>query len=101
MEQRYEVRRREPLAGCEAGQELFDWMRDRLKEFMAPFARRLWRAERKDHARHCVEGLLSDLESRNAESIAHLHGLGRKAIQRFVGTASRWSTSSCGRSPPR
>ena len=44
MEERYEVRRRELLAGCEVKSELFDGIRDRLREFMEPFAECLWRA---------------------------------------------------------
>ncbi|MHC4501994.1 MAG: IS701 family transposase, partial [Planctomycetota bacterium] len=67
---------------------LFDGVRGRLREFMEPFAECLWRAEQKDHARQYVEGLLSDLESKNAESIAYLHGLGRKAIQHFLGESA-------------
>jgi SRSO17 transposase len=88
MEKRYEVRRRELLAGCEVKPALFDGVRGRLREFMEPFAECLWRAEQKDHARQYVEGLLSDLESKNAESIAYLHGLGRKAIQHFLGESA-------------
>jgi SRSO17 transposase len=88
MEKRYEVRRRELLAGCEVKGELFDGVRDRLREFVEPFAECLWRAEQKDHARRYVEGLLSDLESKNAESIAYLHGLGRKTIQHFLGESA-------------
>jgi SRSO17 transposase len=88
MERRYEVRRRELLAGCEVKPELFDGIRDRLKEFVEPFAERLWRTEQKDHAREYIEGLLSDLDSKNAESIAYLHGLGRKTIQHFLGESA-------------
>jgi SRSO17 transposase len=53
-----------------------------------PFAERLWRAEQKDHARQYIEGLLSNLESKNAESIAYLHGLNRRAIQHFLGESA-------------
>jgi len=60
----------------------------RLKEFVEPFAERLWRTEQKDHARRYIEGLPSDLESKNAESIAYLHGLNRKAIQHFLGESA-------------
>ena len=89
MEQRYEVRRRELLAGCEVKPELFDGARDRLKKFVEPFAERLWRTEQKDHTRQYIEGLLSDLESKNAEGIAYLHGLNRRAIRHFLG-GSAW-----------
>ncbi len=88
MERRYEVRRRELLAGCEVKPELFDGIRDRLREFVGPFAERLWRTEQKDHTRQYIEGLLSDLESKNAESIAYLHGLNRKTIQHFLGESA-------------
>ena len=88
MERRYEARKRELLAGCEVKPDLFDGIRDRLKEFVEPFAERLWRTEQKDHTREYIEGLLSDLESKNAESIAYLHGLGRKTIQHFLGESA-------------
>lgn len=92
MGQRYEVRKGELLAGCEVKPELFGDVRGRLREFVEPFAHTLCRAEQKRYTLQYVEGLLSDLESKNAESIAYLHGLDRKTMQHFIGE-SPWETA--------
>jgi hypothetical protein len=42
----------------------------RLEEFLRPFTFSLISAEQKTNARHYVQGLLSDLDSKDAESIA-------------------------------
>ena len=88
MDRRYEVRKAELLAGCKLDPDELDGARERLGEFVAPFAEELSRAEQKEHAREYVEGLISDLETKNAEGIAYLHGLDRKAIQHFVGESA-------------
>ncbi len=88
MDRRYEVRRAELLAGCKLDPDGLEGARERLREFVAPFAEKLARVEQKEHAREYVEGLMSDLETKNAESIAYLHGLDRKAIQHFVGESA-------------
>ena len=92
MGHRYEVRKGELLAGCEVKPELFEGVRERLKEFVQPFADKLCRIEQKEYALSYVEGLLSDLDSKNAESIAYLHGLGRKTMQHFIGE-SPWDAA--------
>ena len=89
MQRRFAVRKAELLAGCEIQSELFDGVRDKLREFVAPFAELMLRAEQRSHVGEYVEGLLSDLDTKNAESIAYLHGVDRKTIQRFIG-ASKW-----------
>jgi SRSO17 transposase len=88
MDRRYEVRRAELLAGCKLDPDGLEGARERLREFVSPFAEKLARAEQKEHAREYVEGLMSDLETKNAEGIAYLHGLNRKAIQHFVGESA-------------
>jgi SRSO17 transposase len=85
MDRRFEVRKAEILAGCKLSPDELEGARERLREFVAPFAGKLARAEQKEHAREYVEGLVSDLETKNAESIAYLHGMGRKTIQHFLG----------------
>ena len=92
MDRRFEVRKAELLAGCKLDPDEIEGARDRLREFVAPFAEKLWRREQKEHAREYVEGLLSDLEAKNAEGIAYLHGKGRKTIQHFLGE-SAWDAA--------
>jgi SRSO17 transposase len=43
------------------------------------------RHEQQTNAQHYVQGLLSDLDKKNAEAIAYLHDQERQALQKFVG----------------
>ena len=88
MDRRFEVRKAELLAGCRLSPEELEGARERLREFVAPFADKLSRAEQKEHALEYVEGLMSDLETKNAEGIAYLHGKGRRTIQHFLGESA-------------
>jgi SRSO17 transposase len=88
MERRFRVRKAQLLAGCTVKDELFEGALEQLREFVDPFAQGLLRSETRAHVLHYVQGLLSDLGSKNAESIAYLHGLDRQAIQHFVGSAA-------------
>jgi SRSO17 transposase len=58
----------------------------RLGEFLEPFVRRLI-APQRANAQDYVEGLLSDLKSKDAESIAYLHDRERQGLQKFIGQA--------------
>lgn len=89
MERSFEERRRELERECEVPEGLFDESLTRLTEFMAPFVESLARVDQRQYARTVVQGLCSDVERKNAESIAYHFGLDRKAIQYFVGT-SEW-----------
>jgi SRSO17 transposase len=57
----------------------------RLERFLEPFVARLQRQEQCEHAREYVDGLLSDLEAKNAESIAYYHDQDRLNLQKFIG----------------
>ena len=56
---------------------------------MTPFLESLARKEQIEHAQTFVQGLLSDLEHKNVESIAYRFGQDRTPLQRFVGF-SKW-----------
>jgi len=56
---------------------------------MQPFVVDYRRHEQQSHAITVVEGMCSDLENKNGESIAYLFGLERKSIQHFIGE-SQW-----------
>ena len=85
----FEKRKEELLAECEVKPELFDKVLPRLNEFMVPFVESFSRIELVGHAETFVSGLLSDLESKNAESIAYRHGQERMPLQWFLGV-SKW-----------
>jgi hypothetical protein len=74
MHWRYELRKRELLAECAVGPEVFDGAAERLAEFARPFAAALARREQRGHARTSLAGLVSDLGRKDTESIAYRHG---------------------------
>src|SRR3954468_7508444 len=59
----------------------------RLETFLEPFVRSLCCCEQRTNAHHYVSGLLSDLDSKDAESIAYLFDRERQGIQKFIGQA--------------
>ena len=85
----FEKRKEELLSECEVKPELFDNVLPRLDEFMVPFVGSFSRRELVGHAETFVSGLLSDLESKNTESIAYRHGQERMPLQWFLGV-SKW-----------
>lgn len=85
MEGSFEERKRKLEAECKVPGGVFDAVRDRLRAFMTPFLFCFGRVEQKENAEYVVCGLVSDLEAKNAESIAYLHDLDRKQIQYFIG----------------
>ncbi len=70
MEAKYEARKQELLEECTVAPQVFDRVMPRLEKFMKPFVENLIRREQCEHARTLVQGLLSDLEHKNVESIA-------------------------------
>jgi SRSO17 transposase len=87
MERRFELRKGELLADCQVHPAVFDGMMDRLDQFAEPFATRLRRPEQREHAQSYLRGLLSDVERKNAETIAYRHDEDRQGLQTFLGTA--------------
>jgi len=62
-------------------------MMGRLKRFAEPFCDCLRRPKQGRHAHTNVQGLLSDVDRKNAEAIAYRHDEGRQGLQTFLGTA--------------
>jgi SRSO17 transposase len=87
MERRYRVRLNELLEDAEVPPGLLRGVMPRLEAFLLPFVGALRSAEQRTNARHYVEGLLSDLPSKDAESIAYLHDRERQGLQKFIGQA--------------
>ena len=85
MEPRYEVRLRELLDECETPPAVFAGMIERLRSFAQPFVAALQRQEQRDHAHIYLQGLLSDLQRKNTESIAYRYDQDRRALQNFLG----------------
>jgi SRSO17 transposase len=90
MEENYEVRKEQLLDECTVAPQVFDRVMPRLERFMEPFVACLVRREQVEHASTFVQGLLSDLDHKNAESIAYRFGQERMPLQWFVGV-SDWN----------
>jgi SRSO17 transposase len=69
--------------------ELFDGLTDRLVEFVKPFTRSIGQAKQRRRAAEFISGLMSDVDRKNAESIAYRYDQERKEMQYFVGL-SQW-----------
>jgi SRSO17 transposase len=90
MERRFRIRLSELLSDAEVPSNLLQGVMGRLESFLQPFVQVLQTKEQKVNARQYVSGLLSDLESKDAESISYLHDRGRQGMQNFIGQ-SAWS----------
>jgi SRSO17 transposase len=87
MERRFEGRREAVLADCHVPPAVFNGMVKRLVDFAVPFAERLFRPEQREHTQTFLQGLLSDLQRKNAEAIAYHHDEDRRGLQTFLGTS--------------
>src|SRR5689334_10643564 len=80
-------RREELLSDCLVFPDIFTQMVDRLGEFVVPYQQAL-KTEANQHAMHLyLQGLLSHVARKNAETIAALVAVERQVIQDFIGTA--------------
>jgi SRSO17 transposase len=87
MERRFKVRLDELLFDAEVCTGLLRGVMPRLEAFMEPFVAALPVPEQKTNAKQYVSGLMSDLDSKDAESIAYLHDRERQGLQKFIGQA--------------
>jgi SRSO17 transposase len=87
MERRYQARLEEWLGDAKVQPRLLQGTLSRLESFLTPFTATLLSPEQRAHASHYVQGLLSDLQSKDVESIAYLHDQERQGLQKFIGQA--------------
>ena len=85
MEKRFRVRLGELLDDTEVPPGLWRGVRPRLQPFLEPFVASLARAAQRHNAPHYVQGLLSDLDDKNAAAIAYRHDQERPTLQKFRG----------------
>lgn len=88
MERRYQARLDELLNDAEVRPSLLRGLLPRLESFLEPFVASLCCREQRTNAHHYVSGLLSELQSKDAESIAYLHDRERQGLQKFIGQAN-------------
>jgi SRSO17 transposase len=85
MERRFRLRLGELLDDAQVPPGLLRGVLPRLEAFVAPFAAALDTPEQRTHSQLYVCGLLSDLKSKDVESIAYLHNRDRQGLQKFIG----------------
>jgi SRSO17 transposase len=79
-------RREEVLRDCIVSPDVFHQMVERLGEFVIPYQHALETAASGCHVHRYLQGLLSPLERKNAETIATFVDVERQVIQDFIGT---------------
>ena len=83
----YEKRKQELLDECKIAPQVFDEVVPRLEGFMSPFVESFVRTEQVEHSKTFVQGLLSNLDHKNVESIAYRFGQERLPLQWFIGVS--------------
>src|SRR5260370_2474452 len=89
MDARYPIRKAQLLEECQVAPEVFEQVLPRLRTFMAPFVDTLQGQAPRAHAQTYVQGLLSDVERKNVESIAYHFGQDRLGLQDVIASADR------------
>jgi SRSO17 transposase len=87
MERRFRIRLNELLNDAEVRPSVLQGVLPRLESFLQPFVEALQSSEQRTNARHYVQGLLSDLNGKDIESIAYLHDRERQGLQKYIGQA--------------
>src|SRR3954453_12852095 len=85
MERRFHARLAELLDDAQVPPGLLRGALPRLETFLRPFVAALGSAAQRTNAHQYVQGLLSDLRSKDVESIAYLHDRDRQGLQKFLG----------------
>ena len=75
------------LRDCIVSPDVFDHMVERLRDFAVPYQHALETEAGKRNVYLYLQGLLSHLPRKNAESIATLVDVERLVLQEFIGTA--------------
>ena len=89
MDARYGERLEALLGEAQVETEMLEGIPGRLEEFVEPFTRSILQAKQRRRAAEFIGGLMSDVERKNAESIAYRHDQERKEMQYFLGE-SQW-----------
>jgi SRSO17 transposase len=87
MERRFRIRLDELLKDAEVRPSLLNGVLPRLESFLHPFVQAVQSPTQCINASLYVRGLLSDLDSKDIESIAYLHDQDRQGLQKYIGQA--------------
>lgn len=89
MDARYGERLEAMFEEAQVDVEVLAEVPRRLREFVEPFTKSILQAKQRRRAAEFIGGLMSDVERKNAESIAYRHDQKRKEMQYFLGE-SQW-----------
>jgi SRSO17 transposase len=85
MERRFSTRLQQLLDDATVNPAVLRDMLPRLQRFVEPFAALMATPQQGAHLHEYVQGLISDVDRKNAESIAYLHDQDRQPLQKFIG----------------
>ena len=85
MVKRYAISKESVFADCLVTPETYDGVFERLEQFVSSFFLHLPTRLQRAKALAYVQGLLSNVEKKNVESIAYSHGYDRQPLQMFIG----------------
>lgn len=85
MERRFSTRLQQLMDDATVNPAVLRDMLPRLERFVEPFAALMATPEQATHLHEYVAGLISDVDRKNAESIAYLHDQDRQPLQKFIG----------------
>ncbi len=88
MEPRFRLRLDELLDDAQVPPGLLRGVLPRLEAFLQPFGDLLDSPAQRTNTPLYVQGLLSDLKSKDAESIAYLHDRDRQGLQKYLGQST-------------
>lgn len=85
MERRFSDRLEQLLDEATVNPAVLRDVMPRLERFLQPFAAFLETPQQRNHLNEYVAGLISNVERKNAESIAYHHDQDRQPLQKFIG----------------
>lgn len=88
MDFRFRLRLAELLDDAQVSPDLFRAVLPRLETFLQPFGDLLDSPTQRTHTQLYVQGLLSELKSKDAESIAYLHDRDRQGLPKYLGQST-------------
>jgi len=89
MGKRYAINSEFVFEDCLVMPSVYEGVLQRFDEFILPFINHLHARSQQQKARDDMQGLLSDTERKNVESISYFHGYDRQRLQIFIGQ-SEW-----------
>jgi len=85
MVKRYVLARESVFADCWVTPEAYEGVFERLEQFVSSFFLHLPTRLQREKAVAYTQGLLSNVEKKNVESIVYCHGYDRQPLQMFIG----------------